>query len=166
LNPLLKKPKSCCTCSLVLGTCLFLAPGLPLYAADISSPPAAGSQTRDEQVEAPPSPPELPGEAKSPASQSHNKQQPAQAQAPGLPSDAPASDDSRNLPQPDVRIIHEQDKTVEEYRIGGKLRYVKITPSKGKPYYLVDRDGDGTLETRYSDLKGPPPINQWLLLEW
>jgi len=76
------------------------------------------------------------------------------------------SDDSRNIPVPEVNIIHRKDTTIEEYRVNGRLRYVKITPKIGKPYYLVDRDGDGELETRHSDLDGIPPINEWILLEW
>jgi len=138
-----KKPKSCCTCKLVLAACLISLSGAgSAWAADdISAPPAAGSQTKNVQKQAPKRPPDL-------------------------PSDAQASDDSRNLPKPDVRIIHEKDKTVEEYRVGGVLRYVKITPKHGKPYYLVDRNGDGIPETYYDPLKGPPPINQWLLLKW
>ena len=35
---------------------------------------------------------------------------------------------------------------VEEYRVGGLLRMVKITPSRGVPYYLIDRNGDGRFE--------------------
>jgi hypothetical protein len=135
-----KKPKSCYTCRLLL-TALGLLATAPSWAADLSSPPAAGSHTRTAQ--------------KTPA------QQP-----PSLPSDAQASDDSRKLPKPDVRIIHEKNKTIEEYRVGGKLRYIKITPKHGKPYYLVDEDGDGIPETYYSPFQGPPPINQWLLLKW
>jgi len=111
------------------------------WAKDISTPPAEGSQTRTE--------------VKKP-----------QKQPPDLPSDAQPSDDSRNLPKPEVRIIHEKDRTVEEYRVGGVLRYVKITPKHGKPYYLVDRNGDGIPDTYYDPMKGPPPINQWLLLKW
>ncbi len=86
--------------------------------------------------------------------------------APTLPPADVSSDDSRNLPQPEVKIIHRKNDTIEEYRINGKVRYVKIIPKKGKPYYLVDRDGDGILETRHSDLKGPPNINQWILKQW
>jgi len=99
-------------------------------------------------------------------SHTRNVQAKPEKTPPALPSDAKASDDSRNLPTPDVKIIHEKDKTIEEYRVGGKIRYIKITPRHGKPYYLVDRDGDGVAETYYDPLKGPPPINQWLLLEW
>ena len=35
---------------------------------------------------------------------------------------------------------------VEEYRVGGMLHMVKITPARGVPYYLMDRNGDGRLE--------------------
>lgn len=73
--------------------------------------------------------------------------------------------DSREIPEPDVRIIKRKDAVIEEYRVGGKLRYVKITPSKGKPYYMYDSDGDGVLESREDDLANPP-INRWKLLEW
>ena len=33
--------------------------------------------------------------------------------------------------------------TVEEYRVGGVLRMVKVTPARGAPFYMYDRDGDG-----------------------
>ena len=74
-------------------------------------------------------------------------------------------EDSRNIPEPEVRIIRKKDAVIEEYRVNGHLRYVKITPSVGKPYYMADTDGDGVLETREDDLSNPP-INQWILLEW
>jgi hypothetical protein len=142
-NRLPKRPRSCYTCSLLFGAWLLALTGFNgAWAADISTPPDKGSQTRTEQAE-------------------------PQKQPPALPSDAQASDDSRNLPQPEVRIIHEKDRTVEEYRVGGQLRYIKFTPKHGPPYYLVDRNGDGIPETYYSALEnGPPPINQWLLLKW
>ena len=79
-----------------------------------------------------------------------------------LPNEA---DDSRNIPQPEVRIIRRKDMVVEEYRVNGHLRFIKITPSSGNPYYMVDTDGDGVLETR-NDNFANPPINQWILLEW
>jgi hypothetical protein len=142
LNRLPKKPKSYCTCKLVLSAWLLgLGSFGSVWADDISAPPAAGSQTRTEQ------------------------KQPQQA-PPALPSDAQPSDDSRNLPKPEVRIIHEKDRTVEEYRVGGVLRYVKITPKHGKPYYLYDKSGNGIPDTYYDPLKGPPPINQWILHKW
>lgn len=82
--------------------------------------------------------------------------------APTLPDEA---DDSRNIPQPEVRIIRKKDTVIEEYRVNGRLRFIKITPSVGSPYYMVDTDGDGILETREDNFTNPP-INQWILLEW
>lgn len=82
--------------------------------------------------------------------------------APVLPDEA---DDSRNIPQPEVRIIRKKEAVIEEYRVNGRLRFIKITPSVGNPYYMVDTDGDGILETREDNFSNPP-INQWILLEW
>ena len=52
---------------------------------------------------------------------------------------------------------------VEEYRIGGRLYMVRITPKIGRPYVLYDRDGDGVLETRLpgSQKRIAPPM--WIL---
>jgi len=102
-----------------------------------------------------PPPPSLNKEEKSFTTKSNNT-------VPTLPDE---EDDSRNIPQPEVRIIRKKDTVIEEYRVNGHLRFVKITPSVGAPYYLVDTDGDGVLETRENDLVNPP-INQWILLEW
>ena len=159
LNPQLKKQKNCFSynLSLVIGLLLLaLTPGFTGYALaqaseDASAPPIAGEQTQTEEAVKPPPalpPGEIP-EAELPTSESFNE-----------------SDDSRNIPKPEVTIIHRKDMRVEEYRVSGRLRYVKITPKKGKPYYLVDKDGDGDLETRHSDLDGIPPINEWILLKW
>lgn len=82
-----------------------------------------------------------------------------------IPTIPDAEDDSRNIPQPEVRIIRKKDTVIEEYRVNGHLRFVKITPTVGPAYYLIDTDGDGYLETRENDLDNPP-INQWILLEW
>jgi len=141
LNPLQRKPKCSCIYKPLLLGALLLGLGNSVLADDLTTPPAEGSKTILDQPDAA-SPP------------------------PALPSDAPESDDSRIIPEPEVTIIHKKEMTIEEYRVDGKLRYVKITPQKGKPYYLVDRDGDGVLESRHNPLDGPPPINQWILLEW
>jgi len=65
-----------------------------------------------------------------------------------------------------VIIRSGDDGRMEEYRMGGQLYMVKISPEKGRPYYLVDTDGDGSLETRRSDLEGEVLIPQWPLLRW
>ena len=52
---------------------------------------------------------------------------------------------------------------VEEYRVGGQLRMVKITPARGAPYYLYDRDGDGALDRDQAD---DIPQTYWKLFSW
>ncbi len=53
---------------------------------------------------------------------------------------------------------------IQEYRIAGQLRVVKITPLRGPTYYLVDSDGDGKLDSS----KGEGPISpvQYKLFGW
>ena len=48
--------------------------------------------------------------------------------------------------EPTVRIIEEEDRRIEEYRVNGKIYMVKVTPNNGPPYYYIDHDGDGRLE--------------------
>jgi uncharacterized protein (DUF4415 family) len=67
--------------------------------------------------------------------------------------------------QPEVTIIRRGDDVVEEYRAGGQLYMVKITPSKGLPYYLIDSDGDGVLETRRNELDNPEVV-KWRIFSW
>jgi len=70
------------------------------------------------------------------------------------------------VPGSDVVIVQHEDETVEEYRIGGRVYMIKVEPGKGVPYYLVDTDGDGKLETHYSDLTENIVIPQWVLFRW
>jgi hypothetical protein len=67
--------------------------------------------------------------------------------------------------EPDINIIQEDDRTVEEYRMNGQLYMIKVTPSVGKPYYLMDSDGVGSLETKSFELDSGAVPN-WILLEW
>ncbi len=45
--------------------------------------------------------------------------------------------------EPQVTIKRRGEDRVEEYRMNGKLYMIKVTPSHGTPYYLVDPKGDG-----------------------
>lgn len=38
--------------------------------------------------------------------------------------------------EPEITIRKEGKKTIEEYRINGELYMMKVTPKRGKPYYL------------------------------
>ncbi len=156
----LKKLKNCCIYSALL--CFF---GIPVATAagDLPPPPQQGEKTRESAAETT-APPALPEET---TSSGEKPKSIMEVQPQTKPKeDGPESDDSRNIPEPEVNIIHRKDTTIEEYRINGRIRYVKIIPKIGKPYYLVDRDGDGELETRHSDLDGIPPIQEWILLTW
>lgn len=52
--------------------------------------------------------------------------------------------------------------TLEEYRVAGQLRMVKVTPSRGASYYMYDRNGDGRMD---SDKDGVSPV-YWKLYSW
>lgn len=71
----------------------------------------------------------------------------------------------QEIEEPEVTIRHEEGRTIEEYRVGGQLQYIKVTPDQGAPYYFIDTDGDGILDTRDDTLENPN-VNQWILLRW
>ena len=52
--------------------------------------------------------------------------------------------------------------TSEEYRVAGNLRMVKVTPARGAPFYLYDRNGDGRLD---GNKDGVSPV-YWKLYSW
>lgn len=86
--------------------------------------------------------------------------------APDAPPPPPIPSDEREEMEPQVTIIRQEDRTVEEYRINGQLYMVKVTPSKGYPYYLVDADGDGQLESRRNELDPRMLVPSWVILRW
>ena len=45
--------------------------------------------------------------------------------------------------EPRVRIEPQQGDKVEEFREGGRLMMLKVTPPHGVPYYLIDTTGNG-----------------------
>ncbi len=68
--------------------------------------------------------------------------------------------------EPDVTIVQRKDATIEEYRLNGRLYMVKVTPVVGKPYYLIDNNGDGTMESKISTLTKDPIVPQWVIFSW
>jgi hypothetical protein len=83
---------------------------------------------------------------------------------PTIPDENPYSQVEEGL-EPQVTITRHGKTAVEEFRIGGRLYMIKITPSKGLPYYLVDSDGDGSLETRRNSLNDPEVV-KWRIFSW
>jgi hypothetical protein len=74
----------------------------------------------------------------------------------------PAAADNSADEEPQVTITKRTDQTVEEYRVGGRLYMIKITPKVGPPYYLVDDRGDGKFARQESlDSGFRPP--RWVI---
>ncbi|PKL96338.1 MAG: hypothetical protein CVV17_13460 [Gammaproteobacteria bacterium HGW-Gammaproteobacteria-7] len=71
------------------------------------------------------------------------------------------SDDSA----PEVNIVTRANgDVVEEYRVNGRLSYVKVTPKRGISYTLRDTNNDGRLDSRDSDAPVHPVY--FTLYEW
>jgi hypothetical protein len=68
--------------------------------------------------------------------------------------------------EPSVTIQEHKNRVVEEYRVNNNLYMVKITPSVGAPYYLVDDDGSGDLEIRRDPGPREIKVPQWTLVRW
>lgn len=70
--------------------------------------------------------------------------------------------DNSSDDEPEVTITKQTEQTIEEYRSGGKLYMIKITPKHGVPYYLVDDKGDGKFSRQESlDSGFRPP--RWVI---
>jgi hypothetical protein len=67
--------------------------------------------------------------------------------------------------EPQVTIVKQERETREEFRIKGKLYMVKVTPAIGKPYYLVDRQGDGNF-VEADGMPNPVRPPMWIIHSW
>lgn len=88
---------------------------------------------------------------------------------PPAPVTQPAEDDDGEIDpeiEPEVTIIQRKDATYEEYRLNGRLYMVKVVPAVGKPYYFIDRDGDGLMESRMNDRATQIQVPQWVIFSW
>lgn len=85
-----------------------------------------------------------------------------------------ASDDTARPPRPDgfqpenpdVRIITDGDKTIEEYSINGQVYMIKVKKKNFPAYYLIDRDGDGRMDEQVSELAPGFTPPSWVLFRW
>jgi Protein of unknown function (DUF2782) len=67
--------------------------------------------------------------------------------------------------EPQVTTIQKDAETLEEVRVGGTLRYVRVTPRRGKPYYLVP-SGNGQTFNRMDSLGSGLSVPMWMLFSW
>lgn len=68
--------------------------------------------------------------------------------------------------EPDITIIRKGKDTIQEYRRGGQLYMIKVQPQVGPAYYLLDVNGDGTMDVKKTDFDKNTNINLWTLFEW
>lgn len=87
---------------------------------------------------------------------------PAGAEAPAQP---PAFRTTDPELEPQVTIIRQETETREEVRIGGELKFVKVTPRHGRPYYLIP-EGNGTTFIRRNSLDTSLNVPMWVLFSW
>ncbi|MFO1322873.1 MAG: DUF2782 domain-containing protein [Burkholderiales bacterium] len=90
---------------------------------------------------------------------------PAQPYTPGAAVPPPPTPDTVVDPElePQVTIIRKETETLEEVRVAGELRYVRVTPRIGRPYYLVPRAG--RLQ-RFDTLDTGLSVPMWQLFSW
>jgi hypothetical protein len=81
---------------------------------------------------------------------------------PSPPATAPAAKpDDAAIPEPEVVITTKGEDRYEEYRLGGRLYMIKVTPRIGRPYYLVDNEGRGQFTRSEFAPKISPPT--WVI---
>lgn len=85
---------------------------------------------------------------------------------PPEPAPEPRDEEEAPQPEPEITIIQREDATIVEYRINGHLRAVRIIPVTGKPYYLVDTNGDGQFDVRTDDLADNMLVPRWVIYSW
>ena len=82
------------------------------------------------------------------------------------PPDIPPPVKSGQTLEPEITIVQKKGKTLEEYRIHGQLYMVKVTPVVGPPYYLIDSNGDGTMDVRMSSIYHDFVVPHWVIFSW
>jgi len=90
-------------------------------------------------------------------------ERPADLQA--LPEAPPPPSFSAGDAEPAITIKQRGEAKVEEYSSHGRVYMIKITPTKGKPYYLIDARGDGQF-SRQDNLDSGIRPPMWVIHSW
>ena len=67
--------------------------------------------------------------------------------------------------EPEVIITQEGKRTLEEYRVNGRLYMVKVTPDGAPPYYLYKETLSGAWQI-FDGPEEPLIVPQWVVLEF
>jgi len=68
--------------------------------------------------------------------------------------------------EPSVTLKEHDNRTVEEYRVNNNLYMIKVTPTVGAPYYLVDEDGSGDMAMNRGSDGIEQNVPKWALFSW
>lgn len=82
-----------------------------------------------------------------------------------IPEKVPAKESESAGPTVSIRTRDNGD-VVEEYRQGGMVTMVKVTPTRGKPYYIMDNNGDGRLDRADAEAAGGVVPVSWIIATW
>lgn len=67
--------------------------------------------------------------------------------------------------EPQVTVIRRENDVVEEVRVKGELRYIRVTPRSGRPYFLIP-DGNGNTYIRRDSLDPTLKVPMWVLFSF
>ena len=67
--------------------------------------------------------------------------------------------------EPQITIRRNEGDTIEEARVNGQLKWIKVTPRHGRPYFLIP-DAGGTRYVRRDSLDYGLKVPMWLLFEF
>jgi hypothetical protein len=67
--------------------------------------------------------------------------------------------------EPQVTIIRRENDVVEEVRVRGELRYIRVTPRTGRPYFLIP-DGNGNTYIRRDSVDPALKVPMWVLFSF
>ncbi len=67
--------------------------------------------------------------------------------------------------EPQVTIVRRDEQVVEEVRVKGELRYMRVTPRHGRPYFLIP-DVNGATFIRRDSLDSSLKVPMWVLFSF
>jgi len=67
--------------------------------------------------------------------------------------------------EPQITIRRNENETVEEARVNGQLKWLKVTPRHGRPYFLIP-DAGGRRYIRSDSLDYGLKVPMWVLFEF
>ncbi len=64
-----------------------------------------------------------------------------------------------------ITIRRNERETVEEARVNGQLKWIKVTPRHGRPYFLIP-DAGGAMFVRRDSIDSGLKVPLWLIFEF